>query len=228
MTKLKVIIVSGVPGSGKSTWLAKQYAESVEDDGTILWPDNVVYISADRFFMRLNPANPSGPLMYEYNPAEVSEAHRQCFRTFAVTVSNPENVGPSPVEYILVDNTNIDAVEIAPYVMAAQAYGADIELITFFGDVSIFATRNVHAVPAERVQTMYRYLLGRKLPPWWSFKQRWLNQGEEVAQETLLSAGYIQSVQSDASMSRLNSEVLRGKKVVSLVHDEITIEPDEE
>jgi len=52
----------------------------------------------------------------------------------------------------VVDNTNTTLVEIAPYVRIAEAYGLDVELHAFVGEVH----PNYHRVPDMTVQGMVK------------------------------------------------------------------------
>jgi len=63
---MKVIIMRGVPGSGKSSYVARKYPEAT-------------VCSADNFFMS---ADDQGILHYQFNPAQLSAAHDECFREF--------------------------------------------------------------------------------------------------------------------------------------------------
>lgn len=144
-----VKILSGVSGCGKSTLASKLFA-----------PDKGAYetiISADDFFM-VNDE-------YKFDPSKLSEAHGACFRDF-IRYLNEDYCG-----LIVVDNTNTTAVEIAPYILGAQAYGWDVEIITLTcqtdDDVKVCAARNSHGVPFATVMAQHRRLCDRQLMPWW-------------------------------------------------------------
>lgn len=94
---MKVIMMSGVPGSGKSTLVARR------------WPGAVVF-SADAYFMVDGE--------YRFDPSRIGEAHCGCLRSFTETLQVAD------VEVLVVDNTNLSVSEIAPYAALAQAYGA--------------------------------------------------------------------------------------------------------
>jgi predicted kinase len=138
----KVIILSGISGSGKSTYIASRPA---------------VVVSADHYFTGVDGA-------YNFDPTKLGEAHGACFREFIELV----RLGSTDV---VVDNTNTSVAEVAPYVLAAQAYGWDVEILTLMceseDDVRECAGRNTHGVPFQVVMVQHRQLQERILPPWW-------------------------------------------------------------
>lgn len=137
---MKVIVMSGIPGSGKSTLARERF------------PGAVVF-SADAYFMVDGE--------YRFDPARIGEAHNGCLRSFTETLQAAD------VEVLVVDNTNLSVAEIAPYAALAQAYGAELLVLTVRCDVARAWTRNVHGVSAERVTAMAAVLASRELPPWW-------------------------------------------------------------
>lgn len=128
---MKVIILRGISGSGKSTW-AKQNA-----------PHDAVIVSADHFFIQ-----PNGE--YVFDPSKLHDAHIDCFRRF---LDGIEKKTPT----IIVDNTNIHRWEFQPYLLAAQARGYELELITFRCDPEVAITRKQWVSPG-RVRKMARDL----------------------------------------------------------------------
>lgn len=139
---MKVTILSGVPGSGKSTFASKT--------------TNTVVCSADDFFCQ------SGE--YKFDVTKLGEAHGECLRKFIEAIQ----VGSD----VVCDNTNTTADEIGPYYAIAAAYGAEIELITVLCDPAVAAARNVHGVPAAGVEAMAKRLAARRLPEYWKFNPR--------------------------------------------------------
>lgn len=92
-----VKILSGISGSGKSTYARRHRG---------------VIVSADDYFVRDGA--------YRFNPARLSSAHATCFARYLGALDDGHPL-------VIVDNTNTTAVEIAPYVLAAQAKGYDHE-----------------------------------------------------------------------------------------------------
>jgi len=139
---MKAIVLRGIPGSGKSTFHKNRY------------PDADWVSSADSYFMR------SGT--YRFDPTKLSEAHGECFRDFIYALERGD-------ELVIVDNTSIDPLEIAPYMLAAQAYKYEAEVISLFIDPKIAGARNVHGVPQETVERVAKKMANSysALPPWW-------------------------------------------------------------
>lgn len=102
---MKVIILRGISGCGKSTWAE----EHVPQDGVI--------VSADHFFIQ-----PNGT--YAFDAAKLHEAHVACFRKFL-------DAQEQHASTVIVDNSNIQLWEFFPYFIAAHARRYDVELLTF-------------------------------------------------------------------------------------------------
>ncbi len=136
---MKVIIMRGIPGSGKST-IASQLGHEM-------------YCSADDYFI-----NNDG--VYNFNPIEIGEAHKSCMRKFLA--------GMNVRAKITVDNTNVELWEISPYIAICQAYDVDYEIITVRCDPEIASKRNVHGVPEKTILRMAERLERIKLLPWWN------------------------------------------------------------
>ncbi len=147
---MKVVVLSGIPGSGKSTYARERF------------PDAVVF-SADAYFT--DPADGT----YRFNPALLGVAHGQCLRGFAYALH------AGAAELLVVDNTNLTVAELAPYAALALAYNAELQIITICCDIETAATRNVHGVPRHSIARMWSALGERKLPPWWPHE--WVTLG---------------------------------------------------
>jgi predicted kinase len=142
---MNVILLRGLPGSGKSTFCKKT------------WPDALI-CSADDFF-----GNP-----YKFDPALIGAAHAYCFRRFLHCLEDTQKRGLDGHDVtIVVDNTAISAIEIAPYALAAAAFDAKFKVITLHCNPDIAAARNIHGVPVAGVVKMATAMVMEKLPPWW-------------------------------------------------------------
>ena len=139
---MKVIILRGVSGSGKSTYAKTHY------------PDAVVF-SADNYFMVDG--------LYTFIPANLGKAHAQCLRHFVHVVSRRRNAD----ETVVVDNTNTTVAEVAPYAALALAYGCELEVVTLNAYAQQAFERNLHGVPFLTVVRQAARLLEEKLPAWW-------------------------------------------------------------
>lgn len=158
MNKPVVHIYRGIPGSGKTT------AIKLLKDSLQLPDETDCAFSADDFW--INHATGA----YEFDPKRIGEAHAWCFRQFIEALECledfPQDSDEHP-QHLFVDNTNIRAWEISPYVQAANAYGWDHEIVTVHCNPKIAHARNVHQVPLAVVWAMHVKLLTEELPPHW-------------------------------------------------------------
>lgn len=129
---MKVIIMRGIPGSGKSSYVAKQ------------WP-NAIVCSADHFFV-----DETGN--YRFDPNKIGEAHLACQRKFTDLVLTRSALFEE--EVVVVDNTNTQLYEMAFYIGLCNVYDIPFEIHRMDTPVEVCAARNVHGVPPERVRQM--------------------------------------------------------------------------
>lgn len=153
---MKVIILSGISGSGKST-----YAEKIRQDHNGITQT----CSADHYFEKDGK--------YNFDPSKLGEAHAACMFKFADLLHRAmmgEHRIDRDLDVIIVDNTNLSAVELAPYVALAAAYSAECELVTIHCDAQVAFERNAHGVPFQGIRRMANALRDRQLPPFWNIK----------------------------------------------------------
>lgn len=140
-----VIILRGIPGAGKSTWVANNASP------------NAAIVSADHFFTDAHGK-------YNFDPTKLPLAHGTCLKNFNrhVTLEFPHE--------IVVDNTNTTVIEMAPYAALALAYGRTLKIVTLRCPPEIGAARNTHGVPLAGVQAMAQRLVDQEqfIPPWWT------------------------------------------------------------
>lgn len=147
---MKVVILRGIPGSGKSTWALKNFQSHRR------------IVSADHHF--LDPETSA----YKFDPAQLGIAHARCLRKFV------QHLESLPQDWtVVVDNTNTTAVEIAPYYALAEAFHCDVEIVTLHCDPDVAGQRNVHEVPATCVHAMHQWLVAEVFPPRWRHVQHW-------------------------------------------------------
>lgn len=146
---MKVVILRGVPGAGKSTFIKNQ------NDADRKW-----ICSADHFFETADGK-------YAFDAAKLGSAHQFCLRKFIDTVKYPAHQ-----TVVYVDNTNLTVAEIAPYYQIAEAYGHDVEIVTFDIDAAVAAGRNVHSVPTRSIERMHQRLkqAEREFPGRWNHR----------------------------------------------------------
>jgi hypothetical protein len=152
---MRVVILSGISGSGKST-IAMALATNPENG-------KVWRCSADDHFV-----DEDG--VYKFDFTKLGDAHAACMFKFADLMHEEKMGTGGVVDTLIVDNTNTSAVEIAPYVALAAAYGVKCEIVTILIDPVVAAQRNLHGVPEAGCKRMDAALRGRQLPPFWDVK----------------------------------------------------------
>lgn len=149
-----VYILRGIPGSGKST-----IAQTIRRKcGTACG-----IVSADDYF-----ATPDGG--YDYRPEDIAKAHAACYLSALRVVYQMDSLwdaAPGPGPSLVVDNTNIEAWAIAPYVALAQARGYDHLIINRDVHPEVAIPRGIHGVPPQRVWEMAMAMCDEVLPPFW-------------------------------------------------------------
>jgi len=131
-----VVIMRGVPGSGKST---------VTNILKAMTPDNIAIHSTDNFFIRDG--------VYKWSADQLYKAHEWNKDEFYKSV----NAG---VACVICDNTNLAQKEYKPYVQVAKSQGYTIVSVVFEpSDIAIHAQRNVHNVPVESIMNMMTKLM---------------------------------------------------------------------
>jgi predicted kinase len=136
-----VIILRGLPGSGKTTY-AEKFFQGAE------------VVSADHFFMVVGE--------YKYDPAKIGDAHANCFRRFVRLMIQG-------FQDVVVDNTNISAWEISPYILAANAYNYQPTILEFECDEETALKRNIHGVTEDTIRGMAMRMEAERLPPFWKW-----------------------------------------------------------
>lgn len=139
----KVVILRGIPGSGKTTYAQTHFPTATR-------------VSADDFFTK-----PDGT--YVWNAQRLGLAHRDCLRRFkrALAAGDP---------LIVVDNTSVRVSEMRPYVQAAKAGGYAIEVVTLLCAPETASARGTHGVPRARIEKMAKQLADARLPATWKHR----------------------------------------------------------
>ena len=119
-----VTILRGVSGAGKTT-----YADQLRAD---------VIVSADRWLY-----GPSGH--YEWTISRCREAHDATLREYAELVTKRTS------GHIVVDNTGISNLEVAPYVALAQAHGYRVQTVALLCPPLTAARRTTHGLTVSQI-----------------------------------------------------------------------------
>lgn len=136
---MKVVILRGLPGSGKSTWVKTNAPEAV-------------VCSADAYLYE-----PDGT--YNWTPERLRLAHFNCQDNFLLSLG-------ARVPLIVVDNCNLTARDLRFYVEAAEDQGYGIEIRTLRTDPKVAQARCLHGVPAEKYPLLAQRL-SNPLPEAW-------------------------------------------------------------
>lgn len=129
---LTITIMRGLPGGGKS-FHSERIASELQAG----------IHSADSFPGLYGDDDENG--RPTFNVSLLGSAHGFCFRGAIEGLQNGQSV--------IVDNTNLSVDEIAPYILLAQAYGAEPKILTVTTDPETAYGRNSHGVPWAVVKT---------------------------------------------------------------------------
>lgn len=150
---MEIEILSGLPGSGKSTYCMKQKKDNPK----------CLVVSADDSFKDYDGN-------YTFKPNLLGKAHAASLRRFLENIDYPH-------QKLIVDNTNLSLIEIAPYYALAEAYHHSVKVVIFRGDEALFYSRQIHQVGEDSYYGM-KIRHAAMLRDW---PQRW--KREEILQK---------------------------------------------
>lgn len=134
----KLIILRGLPGSGKTTVAEEiRYGEDLPYAFVTIRSTDSKFLDADG--------------NYKFDPKKLGEYHLLNQREVQEDMI-------SGAEVIIVDNTNTRRWEMKPYIDLAIQHGYTVEekIVGKFDSesIAIYAQRNTHGVPLEAIQRM--------------------------------------------------------------------------
>jgi len=151
---MRVIILCGIPGSGKTT-LANQMLGSFDGPFGL--------VSADQHMV-----DEQG---YHFDFRRLGAAHGACLREAARLLLDPQ----CGIELLVVDNTNCAINEPAPYAELALAGGHELRTLVVLCDPKVAVGRQVHGVEPAHVFHRHLQLMADypRFPPRWNLEVVW-------------------------------------------------------
>ena len=136
----KVILMRGASGAGKSTYVQVNY------------PHANVICSNDHH--RVVDG------VYKYTDSK--EPQKKCFKSYynALVTGQP---------LVVVDNTNVSAASLAPYIALAELFGYDYTIIEIETDIETCLKNSQHGVSIDTLYKMAEQL-DQPLPKEWKIK----------------------------------------------------------
>jgi hypothetical protein len=160
---MKVRIMRGLPGSGKSYFGSKILQRIFKTDPVVC--------SADNFFIGEDG-------VYRFDVKKLAQAHESCRRAFLDALQTNSSEGGGPPQLVVVDNTNTTPTEIAFYYDLATLFTKDVEILTLEPPATMdqkdwlsqCGKMNQHGVPMKTITAMADRMKKKKFPWFWREK----------------------------------------------------------
>ena len=121
----QLIIMRGIPGSGKSTYLKKEYPKAF-------------ICSADHYFIDIDGK-------YKARLNKIPLSHKACQEAFNSAILKK-------IPCIAIDNTNIKIQHFEKYIEIAKIYNYKVKIIRIQINAKTAFERNIHDVPLYAVE----------------------------------------------------------------------------
>lgn len=156
-----VIIMRGVPGSGKSRWAEKKL-KHFEEDPNLPPEASGLIVSADNYRMRHGK--------YVFDPNETPAAHQDCYDKAYKFLEQAHRH-----DLLIIDNTNISNWEMTPYACLGSYHRHRVVAVQVNCRPSIAWNRNTHGVPLEVITRMHESMEAPK-----TIKDSYIIDGEDT------------------------------------------------
>lgn len=154
-----VLVLQGLPGSGKSTWW-REYFQSAS------------VLSADSFFL-------DDKRRYRFDRTKLGEAHDWCMKEFLKALEDPDRKHKT----IIVDNNNLSVAEASPYMALPRCFNRHAILLTFHCPIEVCIRRQTKGIPVPAMMKKARTfdLESARMPLWWH-REYIFSVGSEMAE----------------------------------------------
>lgn len=122
---MEIIILTGLPGVGKSTWANAYPCSGVK---VVLCPDDYLLVDG----------------VYTWSRETNTKAHHQCMKEFT------KQVWFGNFDLLILDSTNTRTEYITPYMEIGQAFGYDVRVVLIKHDPVESWKRNIHNIDERR------------------------------------------------------------------------------